>query len=114
MRINDWSSDVCSSDLLTSVGYRRSRPSLFWRTHSDGGTKQACCTSLPSDMIIDRHGTIEALTFDEELRLLNRKPCLTEERHLSYRSEELRVVTACVITSRTGCSPYKKKKTQQT
>lgn len=32
----------------------------------------------------DRHGVIEALTFDTQLQLLDRKPCLAEKWHLSY------------------------------
>src|SRR3546814_3885324 len=77
MRISDWSSDVCSSDLL-------------WRLFDDekSGEGEA------RDAAIDRklHQTIAGVAEDIEA--------------LSFRSEERRVGKECVSTCRSRWSPY--------
>src|SRR3546814_5021348 len=82
MRISDWSSDVCSSDL------RR-------HDHDD-------LTSLltePSDLACDM---LDALDRAHRRATI----FLNEECHVSLRSEERRVGKECVSTCRSRWSPY--------
>src|SRR3546814_1345254 len=80
MRISDWSSDVCSSDLLSKFGSRYLREnqngkydSLTWPDHH----------LHPNSALPDRH-------------------CRSQE----HRSEERRVGKECVSTCRSRWSPY--------
>src|SRR3546814_14451023 len=96
MRISDWSSDVCSSDLI-GVRHRPRRP-LHRRLHHpplrpSGGRNP--CRPTGAD-VADLHGRTAAL-------------------HLSggtceQRSEERRVGKECVSTCRSRWSPYHYKK----
>src|SRR3546814_18784146 len=98
MRISDWSSDVCSSDLL------RDRPSL-----------KARAISYPKRVLIgateaDREVTLDAIYahLSEALpwhRLIGEHP-------FNPRSEERRVGKECVSTCRSRWWPYHSKKKQ--
>src|SRR3546814_12260039 len=104
MRISDWSSDVCSSDLLGRVHSRRaklahdhSRPhrfkarivhnNTFWprplTRNAPCGAEQPPATSAPA---------------------LSSK--LAVDQRLARRSEERRVGKECVRTCRSRWSPY--------
>src|SRR3546814_12158410 len=92
MRISDWSSDVCSSDLLIS---RRAVVFCFvW----DGGLLQSTRSMLLLTYIY---------VWERET-----PPCLLPENAAGYRSEERRVGKVCVSTCRSRGSPYHEKKKQ--
>src|SRR3546814_14084138 len=101
MRISDWSSDVCSSDLLLPLSAPvtlaqnsslrgpmalPSRHSLFpflrWMPRQTRA-------SVGRDLIVGLSGAILALP-----------------QSIAYRSEERRVGTECVSTCRSRWSPY--------
>src|SRR3546814_3356555 len=93
MRISDWSSDVCSSDL---VGHCRNRRVVAHR--ADG---------LLARLGHGRHeklqvflGVAEGLLAIEERHVALRPP------RLGKRSEERRVGKECVSTCRSRWSPY--------
>src|SRR3546814_3631862 len=46
MRISDWSSDVCSSDLTASTTCSRCAPCSTWTTTSAAPTPTSSCSSL--------------------------------------------------------------------
>src|SRR3546814_2589747 len=85
MRISDWSSDVCSSDLLMTK-VRLSRPS---RLASASAAVDSGSSISPSPR--------NAHTWDAETSLMLR---------LVRRSEERRVGKECVSTCRSRWSPY--------
>src|SRR3546814_12734937 len=113
MRISDWSSDVCSSDLLLHQIVKRvfftlpvefgaelgERAQVDWtraKQHIDFFDKARIGTgdiAVP-EFVIDRSGRKSAI---------------------NHRSEERRVGIECVSTCRSRCSPnhYKKTKTKQ-
>src|SRR3546814_8060663 len=85
MRISDWSSDVCSSDLLarTSMCYLSASP--FHPTTS------WCCRFKPRPLLrIHAHAALA-------------HPCTAKRWN---RSEERRVGKECVSTCRSRWSPY--------
>src|SRR3546814_13634355 len=84
MRISDWSSDVCSSDLKTSPSTKQ--PTIH-------------ATVLPKGLKV---------VFGND-RLIDIRSELTK---LKRRSEERRVGKECVSTCRSRWSPYHKKKTK--
>src|SRR3546814_8588183 len=78
MRISDWSSDVCSSDLAEQQD-----------AHGSADTRQL----LASDPVDHAHPAERGLHFDEVIAVL-------------ARSEERRVGKECVSTCRSRWSPY--------
>src|SRR3546814_1713060 len=85
MRISDWSSDVCSSDLFTELRILEQR--LNSRSQNHGGARD-CCILIASD---------DAPSF----------PCgLDRGLPRPQRSEERRVGKECVSTCRSRWSPY--------
>src|SRR3546814_13215566 len=103
MRISDWSSDVCSSDLPSLAGVRGRPCSGRWHGHRRTG---------------DLKG-IETMTHDNRESWLNRvaagmaplfealeAPLPDRVRVAIGRSEERRVGKACVSTCRSRWSPY--------
>src|SRR3546814_14412549 len=92
MRISDWSSDVCSSDLLAG---------------GVGSGPDAMPVHLEDDLLHE----IEGQEADERARA----PAVLVERQLhdiGLRSEERRVGKECVSTWRSGWSPDHSKQTQ--
>src|SRR3546814_14398514 len=83
MRISDWSSDVCSSDLSVCRAYRHCLSPPCRRLESFANRPQPGCRLAPAHK-------------------------LAEPR----RSEERRVGQACVRTCRSRWAPYPYKKTQ--
>src|SRR3546814_11631379 len=91
MRISDWSSDVCSSDLWSDL-------TLEQRAEKVGAARDYCAGQ------IDR--LVELSANELGLPVAQNKP-----RHLaSLRSEERRVGKECVSTCRSRWSPYHYKK----
>src|SRR3546814_4434809 len=50
VRISDWSSDVCSSDLLGSSGYGLPQPSEWQRLESESSLRQKQLQTLTGDL----------------------------------------------------------------
>src|SRR3546814_17327432 len=92
MRISDWSSDVCSSDLFK----KNARISHFWR-HDLNHAFIFVDIQPPDYLSIGRTGGICRYSFHISA-------------HRSWRSEERSVGKECVSTCRTRLSPYHKKK----
>src|SRR3546814_11898271 len=46
MRISDWSSDVCSSDLLTGAALTEAHWDIFWTFYQDTGARKWCRSYL--------------------------------------------------------------------
>src|SRR3546814_18379411 len=104
MRISDWSSDVCSSDLgVCRERGRPGRPDRQGLRHADVG--------VPGDLCIaaDDLGRVAAVAaaggHRRGIALKNEDPVIS-----SARSEERRVGKECVSTCRSRWSPYPKKK----
>src|SRR3546814_17828254 len=96
MRISDWSSDVCSSDLKTSIGASNPFQTI---SREDVGL------TLRIRPQISEGGTVKLALYQEVSSI-----------DASVRSEERRVGTACVSTcrSRWSAAHYKKKQEDQT
>src|SRR3546814_13426940 len=125
MRISDWSSDVCSSDLLVPLAhwFRALNPAAA--TH--GGILARCAATARALLAESRgtgvlHGDIHhdnVLDFGPRGWLAIDPKRLVGERGFDFanlftnRSEERRVGKECVSTGRSRGSPYhQKKKTQ--
>src|SRR3546814_10817737 len=87
MRISDWSSDVCSSDLATS-----SAPSTRSRAEMTSAAAARYILTLACE---DRVGIVSAVT-----------GLLATRDGFILRSEERRVGKECVSTCRSRWSPY--------
>src|SRR3546814_16908522 len=96
MRISDWSSDVCSSDLGT---YRVHRHTIR-DTHAYGTLSVKKAFEVSSNVaitkIINTYYKNNPAAFTKGLR----------ELHLNERSEERRVGKECVSKCRSRWSPY--------
>src|SRR3546814_14003403 len=98
MRISDWSSDVCSSDLLGLVG----TVAFIWG-FSNNPTFKGFYIPWPIPLIsLVAVALILALTGWIALRNVLR----TEPAAVFRRSEERRVGKECVSTCRSRLSPY--------
>src|SRR3546814_14185867 len=103
MRISDWSSDVCSSDL----GLRHSHGGRS----ADGGRRQAGPGSLGPAR--SKAGKEEKRT-RLDVRERRRQAAACSRPLCPWRSEERRVGKECVSTCRSRWSPYHyKQKTQR-
>src|SRR3546814_16392396 len=116
MRISDWSSDVCSSDLyfLVIEACRVSPPAsiLFHILF------QFCCTELPgAHGMHGNPGKIKARNGTAVFREIDAKSLkiwCTRRDSNPRRSEERRVGTECVRTCRSRWSPYPLKNKKNT
>src|SRR3546814_19256245 len=109
MRISDWSSDVCSSDLkfLDNDEQDRTEYSLVPTIEFElGGRDTAMLTAEHSRQAVGRDDPEE--DDDEEPTQFNRFALGGEYIH--RRSEERRVGKECVSTCRSRWSPYHEKK----
>src|SRR3546814_21141728 len=105
MRISDWSSDVCSSDLLDAavVGARRQQfaDALDQLAEHEGNGLDVKLAGLDlgkvEDVIDHRQQGASGIA-----------------DHLRHRSEERRVGKECVSTCRSRWSPYHSKKKNKT
>src|SRR3546814_13181027 len=142
MRISDWSSDVCSSDLL--VGFTSAFPTAERmalakkvKSHEDGPGFTGKAPGGPSrwnpdksgDYIPLKHALVAEVIYDQVssdrfrhgTKLLRWRPdkapaqCTRDQLIHEVRSEERRVGKECVSTCRSRWSPYhsKKKKNSQ-
>src|SRR3546814_11082829 len=105
MRISDWSSDVCSSDLR--LADRLGLPFL----DADNEIEAAAGSTIPE--IFERHGEAEFRAGERRViaRLLDGRPCVLATGGGAFmdaatRSEERRVGKECVRTCISRWSPY--------
>src|SRR3546814_11403694 len=103
MRISDWSSDVCSSDLDLQGTRHDGR-----RRRSPDRAAGECTDEVDGEPQAERPGeTVRPLQIRRR-SLSRRHP----DRHCD-RSEERRVGKECVSTCRSRWSPYHSKKTKK-
>src|SRR3546814_20531403 len=95
MRISDWSSDVCSSDLSDAASLRQSRRSTIAADHS-GERAHGAARTMKSRRVALLDLRRNKAPDRERFRLM---------LHI-LRSEELRVGKECVIPCRSRWSPY--------
>src|SRR3546814_14730028 len=102
MRISDWSSDVCSSDLALFILLLLALPGAVqwlpgasaWNSAAESSTKESALPNRPQ-----RIATPSAAPPVEEVKLMQIAP-------EKARSEERRVGKECVSTCRSRWSPY--------
>src|SRR3546814_15266259 len=104
MRISDWSSDVCSSDLDIWSLLRASDPLLF----NGDAAKVTLAQSLELRKVV---GSLEAMSQEEFARAMGHRTLHIAthklvKNDLVLRSEERRVGQECVSTCRSRWSPY--------
>src|SRR3546814_1225597 len=97
LRISDWSSDVCSSDLRGCLPKARRQKRERWRhrCRSCSG-HSACWTPCPNKIII----RVQSALSDPP------GPTTFSRKSFALRSEERRVGKECVSTCRYGWWPY--------
>src|SRR3546814_14882449 len=97
MRISDWSSDVCSSDLPARVSMSMPQlPAIRRATPADAETVSALATRT----FVETFGHLYPA---EDLQAFLANAYAVEKQR---RSEERRVGKACVSTCRSRWSPY--------
>src|SRR3546814_2342434 len=96
MRISDWSSDVCSSDLIIEWLAEKSDPRRFW---PEDPAARAMARSIAAEM----HSSYAALRQECMMNLRRRLPTPSLS---AARSEERRVGKECVSTCRSRWSTY--------
>src|SRR3546814_9824121 len=104
LRISDWSSDVCSSDLF----YRRSieQPQEFW-----GGEASRIHWHKPYTQVLDdSRSPLNRWFVDGQTNLCYNAVDRWAQTQPEQRSEERRVGKECVSTCRSRWSPYHSKK----
>src|SRR3546814_14563512 len=103
MRISDWSSDVCSSDLLRQRGAANGRPFgvrlIAWI--QQGARRQTEHRIIENS---PRFAQAHAQTRPGDFIAFH------QQSHVPGRSEERRVGKECVSTCRSRWSPYHEKK----
>src|SRR3546814_21105041 len=109
MRISDWSSDVCSSDLAGAVQVDIDRQRLGDADRIAELNRAAAREPRGDDIL-------RQITRDICRRAVDLGRILAAERAAAVRSEERRVGKECVSTCRSRWSPYtsKKKRKAQT
>src|SRR3546814_12605814 len=120
MRISDWSSDVCSSD-LEAPGFGLVNLAFEFADDVGDGFRQRVDLSLAQvltrdkDMLVKRHDALPSIwpiagfaPIARPLRLSSKLHELVQSKRGEWhvRSEERRVGKECVSTCRSRWSPY--------
>src|SRR3546814_20093446 len=103
MRISDWSSDVCSSDLLVD---RHESQIAIHRHGFSRAEKPARLVRQDLFLARDERNLILALDRHYAVIDLPRQQPEGKADHAARRSEERRVWKECVSTCRSRCAPY--------
>src|SRR3546814_19148122 len=101
MRISDWSSDVCSSDLDAQPGTANAAPATL------SLARIRFAPEIEGDRILTARG--ESVLYIKDARWAAPAPDLFSQalaRQFATRSEERRVGKECVSTCRSRWSPY--------
>src|SRR3546814_13540615 len=106
MRISDWSSDVCSSDLAGTVGLALARNGSAFALATLTGNQAATANGIESIGLDAGHAVYDAIALlpDDPALIGASLDALSGEIHGS-RSEERRVGEECVSTCRSRWSP---------
>src|SRR3546814_14718088 len=104
MRISDWSSDVCSSDLIAPWGVMRaSEHATAWGGHMNNPLRAAILNTI----LMMGAGAAAALpAAAAEQAAAQTYDIPARELDAALRSEERRVGKECVSTCRSRGSPY--------
>src|SRR3546814_19925203 len=117
MRISDWSSDVCSSDLIVAdliIGFKMFRERFTSRVHPDAAARRIDVTYaegpfkyLENHWVFEDHpqGCLIDFYVDFEFRSKLLQKVIEGLFHEAVRSEERRVGQECVSTYRSRWSP---------
>src|SRR3546814_19917605 len=112
MRISDWSSDVCSSDLLDAVSPDHKIVVLHQSLHALVANSAALAAAKLTDasqpppgglMLRDAEGRLNGVLLEKSTFLML---AAMPQRSPEQRSEERRVGKECGSTCRSRCSPY--------
>src|SRR3546814_21076082 len=105
MRISDWSSDVCSSDLRAFI-----RAAVSTRMHEHSARRPSPSSARPAD---SAKTDAQARIICSETLFAGAEVVVVQNRGESYRlrrSAESLVGKECVCTCKSRCSPHHKKK----
>src|SRR3546814_13145978 len=108
MRISDWSSDVCSSDLLHDTIKQAVQQQLDGLTSRFEASTAKMAETWNS--ALTEHSTSLLRTVSQSQSELQAALVSQDEKRLTVRSEERRVGKECVSTCRSRWSPYHYKK----
>src|SRR3546814_10977506 len=114
MRISDWSSDVCSSDLLREPVVPYVEPDVTAATRRPVSPEQRAYSELRRAMVRARQINIKQvrryrdayLAVGQQIRSEELPIDSVEDLVMVLRSEERRVGKECVSTFRSRLSPY--------
>src|SRR3546814_14485862 len=101
MRISDWSSDVCSSDLFPTLEFLKRREPGISVAEADHEPER----HLPIRLMIQEAAAIGIIEWPSL--------CMDDPSRRMFRSEERRVGKECVSTCRSRWSPYHEKKNRR-
>src|SRR3546814_5122009 len=108
MRISDWSSDVCSSDLQTLGAFQRDRLDADTAVFSEADLLDAHFLGEEfNNLLALRRAGLPLYTSVNIFRVL------AKNDHINVQSEERRVGKECVSTCRSRWSPVPPKKNKQ-
>src|SRR3546814_18839563 len=96
MRISDWSSDVCSSDLNVVANIIACHVCHLKRPHLEPQRVKRCIHLLNSCTFLQQKHCFARIAEDHAV----------PDKPMAVRSEERRVGKECVSTCRSRCPPY--------
>src|SRR3546814_5131458 len=104
MRISDWSSDVCSSDLADAFFVAFKFPNFFRRLFAEGAFNSAFVPLFSERLTREGAGPARRFAANVAAVMVGFMLCFTFVVQL--RSEERRVGKECVRTCRSRWTPY--------
>src|SRR3546814_11129107 len=105
MRISDWSSDVCSSDLIRDTVERLAEQQLGIQTNQvEQLHRPHCVAQRALNGFVDFSGLGDTFLHKSDCVIVKRDQDVVQDE--ARRSEERRVGKECVSTCRSRWSPY--------